>query len=124
MQFTELMQSARLAGDTWTLQVSDDWMQGRSVFGGLQAAFGVRAMRALVPAGVPLRTLQVTFIAPIEAGAMRARARVLRTGKNTAHVEAQLLNGEQVQASMIGVFGAGRQSAVSRALVQPVVKND
>ena len=60
--------SALLATTTpeLALAIPDDWAQGRSVFGGLQAAFAVRAMRTLEPAA-PLRSLQVTFVAPIAA---------------------------------------------------------
>jgi hypothetical protein len=87
-------------------------MQGRSVFGGLQAAFALQAMRALVPEA-PLRTLQVTFIAPV-AGSMRARARVLRTGKNATHVEASIGSADALQALVVGVFGTARSSQIAR----------
>jgi hypothetical protein len=70
-------------------------------------------MRALVP-DAPLRTLQVTFIAPI-AGSMRARAKVLRTGKNATHVEARI-GGDDTQAIVIGVFGTARSSQIARAV--------
>jgi len=97
-------------------------MQGRSVFGGLQAAFALRAMRELVP-GVPLRTLQTTFIAPV-AGEMKARARLLRQGKNAAHVEVRLGHDDETQAVMIGVFGSARSSIVARTVVQPPLAVD
>jgi acyl-CoA thioesterase len=123
MLFSELLQSIRVDENSCTLVVPDDWMQGRSVFGGLQAVFGLQAMRTLVPASVPLRTLQVTFIAPVPAGAMHAEARILRTGKSATHVEAQLLDGTQVLASMIGVFGVARASEVARTPEQSRVES-
>jgi hypothetical protein len=104
-----------------SLSVPADWMQGRSVFGGLQAAFALQAMRALVPEA-PLRTLQVTFIAPV-AGEMKARARILRQGKNAAHVEVRV-GAEETQALMIGVFGTARSSSVARTVVQPPLQVD
>jgi hypothetical protein len=109
--------------DELRLSVPPDWMQGRSVFGGLQAAFALRAMRALVPEA-PLRTLQVTFIAPV-AGEMKARARILRQGKNATHVEVRLGDDEtQTQALMVGVFGTARSSIVARTVVQPALEVD
>lgn len=37
------------------------WTQGRTIFGGLQAALVLRAMRGLVPQAVPLRVLQTSL---------------------------------------------------------------
>ncbi len=119
MQFSQLMRGVQRVGDTAELDVPEDWLQGRSVFGGLQVALAVDVMRAQVGADVPLRTLQVTFVAPVPAGRMRARARLLRAGKSAAHVEALLVDGEQVLAVAIGVFGTARESAIARAPRRP-----
>jgi acyl-CoA thioesterase len=121
MRYSDLLLSTRLEAGTATLDVGDDWMQGRSVFGGLQAALAVRAMRTLVPADVPLRTLQVTFIAPVPSGPMRAQAQLLRQGSSAAQVEARLVDGTRVLAHAIGVFGTARPSAIARAPLQPKV---
>ncbi len=122
--FSHLLRSAQDEAGVSRLQVPDDWMQGRSVFGGLQAALTVRARRTLVPADIPLRTLQTTFIAPVAAGAMQARAQVLRTGKSASHLEARLVDGDQTLATAIGVFGAARPSVVAVAPRQPTVPCD
>lgn len=121
--YSKLMQSATAEAGLHSLQVPDDWMQGRSVFGGLQAALALRAMRAQVPQA-PLRTLQGTFLAPVPAGAMRARAQILRSGKNATHVEARLVDGEATLALFVGVFGLARSSVVSVTPVQPAVRAD
>src|ERR1700754_4768562 len=75
------------------LDVPEDWLQGRTLFGGLQAVVGFAAMRTLAPAA-PLRSLQVTFLAPVPGGPVRARARILRSGKSTTHVEARIVDGD------------------------------
>ncbi|MDB5967949.1 MAG: Acyl-CoA thioesterase [Hydrocarboniphaga sp.] len=111
MVFEELMQLQQPDGDGWTATVSDDWLQGRSAFGGLQASFAVKAMRALV-ADQPLRVLQVTFLAPVPAGQLRVQARLLRAGKNATHVEARLYDGEQTLCVVIGIFGVTRESSI------------
>ena len=77
-QFTALLDSARPHAGGLALDVPADWAQGRSIFGGLQAAFAVRAMRAIVDPAIPLRSLQVTFIGPA-AGTLHTTATVLRT---------------------------------------------
>jgi hypothetical protein len=120
--FSKLLASAIPEPGGFRLDVPADWMQGRSVFGGLQVAFALQAMRALVP-NVPLRTLQTTFIAPI-SGSMRVQARILRQGKNVTHVEARLGDEASPQACVIGCFGAARSSAVARPVLQPAVEVD
>ena len=96
-----------------TAGIGESWLQGRSAFGGLQAALGVRAMRSLLPEQLPLRTLQTTFIAPLPAGEVRIEASLLRAGKSTVHVEARLFDGEQVASLIVGVFGAARPSTIA-----------
>lgn len=96
MQFSKVMQSVVRDGDEWRATVTEDWLQGRSAFGGIQAAIGIRAMRARVPSDMPLRTLQVTFLAPVPAGQVTVRTTCLRMGRSAIHVEASLCDGLQV----------------------------
>ncbi|HZP65478.1 MAG TPA: thioesterase family protein [Rudaea sp.] len=117
--FTELLSSVRLGAGTAEAEVGEDWLQGRSVFGGLQAAIALLAMRTLVPAGTPLRALQMTFIAPVAHGRVGAHARLLRAGKNVSHVESRLGSEEEVQALVVGIFGAARESIVHRHIDPP-----
>ncbi len=116
MTLSEILESMRLGDGSADVVIGEDWLQGRSVFGGLQAAIAMCAMRSLVPASVPLRTLQMTFIAPVPAGNVYATARILRSGKSAIHVEAQLQHAGQVVAMVIGIFGTARPSLV---LLQP-----
>ncbi len=123
LPFSELMRGAHTAPGLCTANVSEDWLQGRSAFGGLQVAIAVRAMRTLVPT-LPLRTLQVLFAAPVPGGPVEARARVLRSGKSTTHVEARIVDGEQTLALVVAVFGTARDSVVSVAPQQPAVTDE
>ena len=101
-----------------SLDVPDDWLQGRTLFGGLQAVVGVAAMRTLEPK-MPLRSLQATFLAPVPGGPVHAVARILRSGKSTTHVEARVVDGDNTLALMVGIFGVSRPSAVSHRPRQP-----
>jgi hypothetical protein len=112
MQFSNLLASMTRKGDVWVVDVSDTWLQGRSVFGGLQAAVALRAMRPLVREGLALRALQTTFVAPVPGGELAVAARLLRAGKSTAHVEARILQGGDTAAVIVGLFGASRASRV------------
>jgi acyl-CoA thioesterase len=115
MLFSQVLNSLtrrepRERGDgPWAVSVPDDWLQGRSIFGGLQSALALRAMRDLVPADLPLRILQTTFVAPV-AGAVSLHAQVLRVGKGTTHAEARIVAGGQTTTLVVGVFGRGRPS--------------
>jgi acyl-CoA thioesterase len=124
MQLNEAMRGRDLGPEGTEFQVSEDWLQGRSAFGGLQAAFGVAAMRRLLPQPLPLRTLQVTFVAPVPPGPVRARAQLLRVGKSASQVEASLWRDDARLALMVGVFGAARESRVAHAPARPHVAGD
>ncbi|AXQ28633.1 thioesterase family protein [Solimonas sp. K1W22B-7] len=124
MRFSEILQAMTGSGGDWSASVGEEWLQGRTVFGGLQAAIAVRAMRALVPAETPLRTLQTSFIAPVGPGTVRVQARVLRTGKSATQVEARIHDGEQVACTVLGIFGSARESAVNVGMPYPEVPKD
>jgi acyl-CoA thioesterase len=112
MRFSEVLASLQAADGHSTVRVDEGWLQGRTVFGGLQAAIALRAMRGQVPADLPLRSLQTTFIAPLPAGTLRVEAQVLRRGRSAIHAEARLYDGSQLACLVIGVFGSSRPSAL------------
>ena len=137
MRFSDLLRTADTQPGEWTLEVPADWRQGRAVFGGLQTALGLSAMRDLVPSELPLRTLQTTFIAPPAGAKLSAHARVLRQGKSATHVQALLMDtpaasGEaqrdaaqpSVLAVVLGVFGAARPSQVRVTPMQALLQSD
>jgi len=121
--FAKLIQSVTRTPGEATLDVPEDWMQGRSAFGGLQAALLLAAMRTRVPE-VPLRTMQATFLAPVAAGRVTARAQVLRSGKSATQVEARLVDGDATVALAVGVFGLARPSGVAVLPVQPAAPSE
>jgi acyl-CoA thioesterase len=113
MTFRDIIDSLEPTDGGWIAHAGTDWQQGRTLFGGLQAALAVCTMRQLPEiSGLPLRVLQTTFVAPVPAGEVRIEARVLRTGKSAVHVEARLLVGVSVGCLLIAVFGAARESRI------------
>ena len=97
-------------------EVSQDWLQGRTCFGGLIAALGVQAMRDIAgphwPADVSLRALQTNFVGPVGEGPVEVEVQLLREGRTLRQVQATLRQTGQVAAVMLGVFGADRASAL------------
>jgi acyl-coenzyme A thioesterase PaaI-like protein len=118
--YSVLMSRVRSGAGEAQLDVPEDWLQGRTLFGGLQAAVAFAAMRSLVTEA-PLRSLQATFLAPVPGGEVRSRAKVLRSGKSTTYVESRIVSGDDTLALFVGVFGQPRPSTVKLIPQQPVV---
>ena len=113
MSFSQTLQSIVAHEAGYRVTVGDDWSQGRTSFGGLIAAVGNEAMRRMVPADRPLRSLQATFAGPAASGTWQVNARVLRVGKAVTLAQCEVLDAGQVAATMVGVYGLARTSAVA-----------
>jgi acyl-CoA thioesterase len=90
----------------------EDWTQGRSAFGGIASSFAVTAMRKLLDTAKPMRSLMVSFIAPIPPGEIAVTAQILRQGKNVTQMSADVVSGGQVALQAMGVFGNPRQGLI------------
>ncbi len=116
LPLSALLARFRAHGDGLRCEIGADWLQGRSAFGGLVAALGVHALRERLRAdGIdppPLRALQTSFVAPVDAGAVEVVAQRLRSGRSAHQAMAQLRQGGQVRAVLLAVFAAGRDSAI------------
>lgn len=124
MKYADVLGTLRQSQDEWTAHVPGDWMQGRTVFGGLQVALAVRAMRALVAANLPLRNAQATFVAPVPGEVVHLVPRVLRVGRSATLVRCDLLHEGAVACGVTAAFGAGRPSAISVEMDRPAVEPD
>ncbi len=124
--FSELIDRRRHHGDALRYVIGEDWSQGRTCFGGLVSALAAQAMREKAGAAwsddVTLRALQTSFVAPVVPGEISVTVTVLRQGKNVCQVLAHVHQREQVVAVLIGIYGAGRQSALAprRPAAQPL----
>jgi acyl-CoA thioesterase len=112
------------ADGTPCVTVPPDWLQGRTVFGGMQMALAVRAMRASMPVQArdsPLRSAQMTFVGPLLGGApIELRAEVLRHGRSTLHARCDLgATPAEVACSAIAIFGDARPSQFVREMSAP-----
>ncbi len=114
---TSLIERRRLDGGNVYFPVGDDWQQGRTCYGGLISTLAVVAMRDIAgaawPAEASLRGLQTCFVAPVAPGEVQIGVTLLRQGRNVCQVQAQALQGGQVAAVLLGVFGADRPSSLA-----------
>ena len=125
--FHELLSSRAHDGSSVTFDVPDDWLQGRTAYGGLIAAFAAQAMRDVAGANWPpdarLRSLQTSFIGPLAAGTATVSVQLLREGKSVRQVQASVSSQGQVAAQLLGVYGSPRTTALDRlAPHQPAVR--
>jgi hypothetical protein len=76
-------------GGGWRGTVPDNWLQGRTTYGGFSSALALVAAQRCDEALPPLRSAQVAFVGPL-AGAITIRAHRLRRGRNAAFVQADV----------------------------------
>lgn len=120
---SEMIAQRQRDGDAVVFEVTQDWTQGRTVFGGLIAALGVQTMRDIAGSDWPLRAVQVNFVAPVEPGSVRFVARLLRQGKNVRQVQCHVEGPQGTAAVLVGVFGMDRESELPRKVPQQPVCN-
>lgn len=96
--------------DSNSTQFSENWSQGRSAFGGLSAAFAVTAMRKKLAQPQTIRSLMVSFIAPVAPGEVTVEAKVLRQGKNVTQCSAIVISEGQVALQAMAAFGNSREA--------------
>ena len=88
-----------------TTHFSENWSQGRSAYGGLAAAFAVTAMRKQLAQAQTIRSLMVSFIAPVAAGEVTVEASLLRQGKNVSQCSANVISQGQIALQAMAAFG-------------------
>lgn len=104
---------AGLASDgegQWRVNASDDWRQGRTIYGGLSAALCHAACEAMVPDLPPLRSAQIAFIGPA-AGEAVLRPSILRQGKSVSYLNCDLVAEGALATRALFAFGGARDSA-------------
>jgi len=96
--------------DSNSTRFSENWSQGRSAFGGLSAAFAVTAMRKKLAQPQTIRSLMVSFIAPVTPGEVSVEAKILRQGKNVTQCSASVISGGQIALQAMAAFGSSREA--------------
>ncbi len=84
--------------------VPEEWLQGRTAYGGFSSAVALTAAMQAGDEGLPpLRSAVVSFVGPVY-GEIDARARVLRRGKNATWILTELLRAGEVVLTVTFVF--------------------
>lgn len=108
--FADVLASLAQHGDQFHVEPSEDWRQGRTLFGGLSACLAVLSAKRAFPQLPPLRSAQFAFIGPV-TGALSLTPSLLRTGKSATFigVEGRADTNTALRATL--VFGDARQSS-------------
>lgn len=118
--FADILARRRRSGNEVSFEVTDDWQQGRTAYGGLVGAIAACAIRDVLGPERAMRALQINFVGSVPAGAASVRVETLREGKSITQAQATVLaNGET--ACVVGsVLGLARDSALPPfGLTQP-----
>jgi acyl-CoA thioesterase len=111
MQFDQVMvQFAPGQTDDLSFEVPTGWGQGRAVFGGMAAALALQHLLQLLPAATQLRSLSVSFVAPLNAGPAQVRRKVLRQGSSVIQAMTEIQQQGQTMLVLLASFGSSRSS--------------
>ncbi|WP_166836811.1 acyl-CoA thioesterase [Rheinheimera pleomorphica] len=97
--------------DTMAIDVPAGWGQGRAVFGGMAAALAMAHLLPVIPQNMPVRSVSVSFVAPLNAGPASVQRRILRRGKSVIQAQVDIVQDNQVALVLLASFGAARPSA-------------
>lgn len=92
--------------------VGEDWLFGRSAFGGLVGVLAMCAIRDEIGQARPLRAMQVNFVGAVGGGPVDVAVSVLRNGKSVTQVSAVVHYDGQPACHVQAVFGESRETTV------------
>jgi acyl-CoA thioesterase len=101
--FSEVLAQARDRAGNLAIVVPEDWHQGRTAYGGFSSALALTAAMRAGGALPPLRSAQVSMIAPLY-GEVEVRARLVRRGRNAIWMVADIIREGEVGFTASFVF--------------------
>lgn len=110
--FANLMSTMEADAGVYSMVLPDDWLQGRTAFGGLSAALCWEAAQRSGDALPPLRSAQFAFVGPA-GGRLRIEPTLLRRGKSAAFYSVDLHGDEVLAVRGLLCFGASRPSQLN-----------
>ncbi|TXT38020.1 MAG: hypothetical protein FD135_3184 [Comamonadaceae bacterium] len=89
-----------------------NWLQGRTIYGGLSAALALHAALRDAPPGLPpLKSAQIMFVGPA-SNALSFKTTVLRQGKSATCISVDCMAGAEVALRVMFIFAAPRPSKI------------
>ena len=101
------------------VKITEQWMQGRTTYGGCSAAICLEAARqTLGPNPPPLRSVQVSFVGAAGGDAEVATS-IVRQGKAMTFVRGEVFSGGKLATTALFAFGAPRESSFDETFIPP-----
>jgi acyl-CoA thioesterase len=107
--FEQTLASMSVAAGGYAVAPDENWIQGRTLYGGLLAALTVEAARRFQPELPPLRSAQFTFSGP-SRGEIAIVPALLRSGRSATFVGVDVESDGALALRAILTFGSARQS--------------
>ena len=114
-----MLGGAERRADGLSVMIPENWLQGRTAYGGVSTALALTAARALADDLPPLRSAQISFVGPL-GGTVAASATMLRRGRSASFVDARVDGADGtpgLRATLL--FAADRESALDHRDAPP-----
>lgn len=112
------LQSKSDSPRAYGVSIPDNWLQGRTTYGGLSAAICLRAAQLEHASLPPLRSAQINFIGPV-SGTTTTTITTLRQGKSVTCIAADMYSEHGLATHATFVFGHSRDSRLAADFTQP-----
>ena len=109
MSIANLLDPITAQGGQTRFSGLDQWMQGRTLYGGASALVAYTAATRAFPDLPPLRAAQVAFVAPTGSD-IEVRREIVRQGRNVTQVRSELWCEGQCALSAFWLFGTLREA--------------
>lgn len=117
--FSELLNSFEIDNDGLIhADVPNNWMQGRTTYGGLSAALCLQAVEDSFDDLPPLRSAQINFIGPV-GGKISISTKVMRRGRSVSYISAEMIGEKGLATHAVFCFGESRESRLDKDFTEP-----
>lgn len=108
MSLSDLLDPITASGGSARFDNLDNWLQGRTLYGGASALIAYTAAIRAFPDLPPLRAAQIAFVAPTGPD-VELRREIIRQGRNVAQVRSEIWCEGSCTLSAFLLFGTGRE---------------
>lgn len=100
----------------WAATIPENWMQGRTTYGGLSAALCLKAVQNSHPDLPPLRSAHINFVGPV-GGDISITTKIIRRGRSVSFIRAELFGEKGLAADVTFCFAQSRESKLNKQFV-------
>ncbi len=118
MTLAQILAQLKTGLSQQSVSIPSNWMQGRTSYGGLSTAIAYTAAKHAGGDDLPpLKSAQIAFAGPL-AGRVDVECHMLRRGRNTAFMRADIISDGSVGLSCSFIFMAPRESQLDHCDLQ------